>query len=69
MFLGNGMDYFAAAVVMGSVMLTIFRFSVVWIVKKLLGTEYGAVMMVLLLLCLPLYFAAAVFYTDVMSMA
>ncbi len=69
LFLGNGMDYFAAAVVMGSVMLTVFRFSVVWIAKKLLGTEYGAVMMVLLLLCLPLYFAAAVFYTDVMSMA
>jgi hypothetical protein len=69
LFLGNGMDYFVAAVVICSIMITIFRLSVVWIAKKLLGTEYGVVMMVLLLLCVPLYFAAAVFYTDVMSMA
>lgn len=69
LFFGNEMDYFIAAVVIGSIMLTVFRFSVIWIAKGLLGTEYGIVMMVLLLFCLPLYFAAAVFYTDVMSMA
>lgn len=33
LFLGNGMDYFTVAVVAGSIMLTVFRFSVVWIAK------------------------------------
>ena len=50
LFFGNEMDYFIAAVVIGSIMLTVFRFSVIWIAKRLLGTEYGIVMMVLLLL-------------------
>ena len=61
LFMGNNPVYFAAAVVMGSIMITLFRFSVIWITKKLLGTDYGVVMMVLLLLCIPLYFASAAF--------
>lgn len=68
-FMRENPDYFVAAVVMGSVMVTLFRLSVIWITKKLLGLDYGVVMMVLLLQCIPLYFASAVFYTDVMSMA
>lgn len=58
-----------AALVLGSVTVTTFRFSVVFISKKLFGEEYAVTAMVLLLLCIPLYFAAAVFYTDIMSFA
>lgn len=69
LFAGEGTDYFAVAVAAGSIAVTVFRMSVVLIAKRLLGAEYGIVMMVLLLLCPPLYFASAAFYTDVMSMA
>lgn len=62
-------DYFIAALILGSVTVTVFRFSVVWISKKLFGDEYAVTAMVLLLLCIPLYFASAVFYTDIMSLA
>ena len=62
-------DYFMAALVLGSVVVTVFRFSVIQISRKLFGEEYAVTAAVLLLLCFPLYFAAAVFYTDVMSMA
>lgn len=68
-FFGAGMDYFAAAVAAGSVAVILFRYSVIWITKKLFGTNYGVVMMLLLLFCIPLYYASAAFYTDVMSMA
>lgn len=66
---GSSVDYFFVGVIAGSVSLTVMRFSVIWICKKLLGSEYAVVSMVLMLFCLPLYFAAATFYTDVMSMA
>lgn len=66
---GIGTDYFLAVLVLGDVAVTIFRFSVIWISKKLFGEEYAVTAMVLLLLCIPLYFAAAVFYTDIMSFA
>lgn len=66
---GSGTDYYVAALVLGSVIVSIFRFSVIGICKKMFGTTYAIVAMVLMLLCIPLYFASAVFYTDVMSMA
>lgn len=66
---GEKTDYFMAALVLGSVVVTVFRFSVIQISRKLFGEEYAVTAAVLLLLCFPLYFAAAVFYTDVMSMA
>lgn len=66
---GTRIDYFMTAIVLGSVAVTVFRFSVIWISKKLFGNEYAVTAMVLLLLCIPLYFAAAVFYTDIMSLA
>lgn len=68
-FWGEKTDYFIAALVLGSVVVTVFRFSVIQISRKLFGEEYAVTAAVLLLLCFPLYFAAAVFYTDVMSMA
>jgi len=67
--LGEKTDYFMAALVLGSAVVTVFRFSVIQISRKLFGEEYAVTAAVLLLLCFPLYFAAAVFYTDVMSMA
>ena len=66
---GAETDYFVAALVLGSVTVTLFRFSVIWISKKLFGVEYAITAMLLLLCCIPLYFASAAFYTDVMSMA
>lgn len=66
---GSGADYYVAALVLGSVVVSVFRFSVVGICKKLFGTTYAVVAMILMLVCIPLYFASAVFYTDVMSMA
>lgn len=61
-------DYFLVGVVTASVSVLIMMYSVIMICRKLLGTGYAVLSMVLMMLCLPFYFASAAFYTDVLSM-
>lgn len=62
-------DYFLIGILLGSLSLLIMMFSIIIICKKLLGTDYAVLSMLLMALCLPFYFSAAAFYSDVMSMA
>lgn len=62
-------DYFLLGILLGALSLCLMMFSVFMICRKLLGADYTIVAMVLTALCFPLYFSAAAFYSDVMSMA
>lgn len=62
-------DYFLIGTLLGAMSLIIMMFSISMICRKLLGVEYGILAMILTAFCFPLYFSAAAFYTDVMSMA
>ncbi len=62
-------DYFLLGTILGACSVSLMMFSLVKICQKLLGVECAVTAMALLALCFPLYFAAAAFYSDVMSMA
>ncbi|MCH5267979.1 MAG: hypothetical protein J1E62_06520 [Lachnospiraceae bacterium] len=62
-------DYFLIGVILGASSLTIMMFSLFMVCRIQLGVEYAILAMMLTAFCFPLYFSAAAFYSDVMSMA
>lgn len=65
---GEKTNYYLIATIMGSISLTVMRFSVVKICRKILGTSAAYTAMLLMALCPVLYFMSEAFYTDVLSM-
>lgn len=65
---GEKTDYFLIASTMGCISLTVTRYSVVKICKKLFGTVSAYMAMLVMMLCPVMYFMSAAFYTDVLSL-
>ena len=64
----GGTNYFAAAVIANSVLVTGSVVLTVWIASRWYGTSGAVWTLAALLLCPPVWFMGAVFYTDTLSM-
>ena len=64
----GGTDYFAAAVVFNSALLTSSMLLTVWAAKTQFGVPGGMFALLLFVASLPFYVLGAVFYTDALSM-
>ena len=65
---GDKTDYFLIAATMACLSISVTRYAVVKICKKLFGTVSAYLAMVLMLICPVMYVWGAAFYTDVMSL-